>query len=728
MKNRIYITCLLLFPFFGLFAQQVMMQAWYWDYPKTADGFNWADTIRLKSNTLSTAGITHIWFPPHSIASSGTASNGYDPQDLFIGDQTSGLGTRNALNAMLAEISANGMDPVADLIYNHRDGGAPEYNDHVEGWISNYDFSKAANGESPYPSDRWRYIIPIGGNSINGAGDYFFKVSSASQHPNFHNANYTVYMQTGQVGFQNLPAEDENEPNGGGDCFPIQPFKEIQLGVDVMAQVDASGCTIDEFKLTLNAGDFDPSGDTLEIYLTNTGGYSDHRVYFIWNASAAQNVADSLIVQTYTDFTNMPSGRGAMNKDNFKPNGNPTCLCGDSDFPFFFYDYNHAVQSTRDTLNAWTEWNWDSLGVRGLRLDAIKHFTPSYVAEVLNYMHAAGKNPSMIVGEWFSTNPAELNGWLTDVYADLDPSAASVIAPKIFDFNLRENLRAACDDFGYDARQLFNSGLNAGGTSGFNIVTFVNNHDFRDKTGFNSLVKNDPILAYAYILTNNQLGVPTIFYPDYYSFADTSMNPVHGEPVSNNQNLKPQIDLLIKALQTYIEGSSSVDNLSREFTPYIQNFTSGFANTSLIYQLSNSNFGEEVIVAINFAGDTLSVEHGINMTNLSVGDTLVDVLGRSADAMVEISSSSTISINIPPRDYTVFVKNGEILDACAFDQIQLSGLIDAGFYKAGSSIIADGIIMSGSDVTFQAPDSVRLNPDFELESGGLLEVNMKNCD
>src|SRR5579875_264941 len=125
---------ILLFLFFSIAfhkilpAQQVLMEGWYWDYPKTSDGKSWADTLRLKAASLKQAGITHIWFPPHAVSSSGPSSNGYNPMDLFIGNQTTGLGTRAALNAMLTEFTNQGIAPVADVIFNHRDGGKAENN------------------------------------------------------------------------------------------------------------------------------------------------------------------------------------------------------------------------------------------------------------------------------------------------------------------------------------------------------------------------------------------------------------------------------------------------------------------------------------------------------------------------------------------------------------------------------------------------------------------------
>src|ERR1035438_1167288 len=95
----------------------------------------------------------------------------------------------------------------------------------------------------------------------------------------------------------------------------------------------------------------------------------------------------------------------------------------------------------------------------------------------------------------------------------------------------------------------------------FNVVTFVGNHDFRDPGQY---IQNDPILAYAYILSNNQIGVPTVFYPDYYYV-----------PGFTNTGLKNQIDKLMLVHKNYIYGSTARDYLTRFSSPYYENFNNG---------------------------------------------------------------------------------------------------------------------------------------------------------
>lgn len=650
-------------------SQSVMMQGWYWDYPKSCDGHSWADSLRLKAPELAEAGITHLWFPPHAVSSSGPCSNGYNPKDLYIGNQTTGLGTRTALDAMLDEYNAQGIMPVGDMIYNHRDGGAAENNTAVKDYITNhYDASK-----NPFPSDRFRCVIPIGGSTGIGAGNYYFKVSSKTGDARFHGKPYTFYTSTDLVNtFSGLPDLTENEPNGGAFCCG-EGTDVVELTRNMKASVDgAVCCNVDEFQLTLTAADFDAAGDNLYIYLTNDNGdYSDHRVYEIYYDGTGSNIVDQMSYQTYTDFSGCLSGRGGMNFECFKPNSNNASTIGlnnEQDAMYFFYDYDQYDQQTKDSLFEWTKWNWLELGVRGLRMDAIKHFPAEFVGDLLDFLHDNGIDPDLVVGEWYGTNATELSNWVNEVLSFMDTDTQAAIFPKIFDFTLRENLRQACDEFGYDARNLFTGSLrDQAGLSGFNVVTFVNNHDFRDGSGFASLIHNDPILAYAYILTNNQLGTPTIFYPDYYGYPSApfaqSYHPADKAP------LQSELDRLMEAHQLYIFNSTMVDYLSRIGTPYASTYIEGGENTTLLYQLSGGIAGREVIVGINFAGETLKVDHVINTANIVTGDTLTDVLGNSNFPFAIVDGSNRMYVELPPRSFSVWVEGDlPVIGACRFPE------------------------------------------------------------
>lgn len=630
----------------SLFAQDFLLQGWYWDYPKTTNGHNWADTLNDKAAELAAAGFTHVWLPPLSRASFGSNSNGYDPKDLYdlgeFGGGATGFGTRSDVDNLISVFDGLGISAVADVVYNHRDGGGAEDNGAVQGWITTYSWSKANAGDQPYPSDRFRCYLAIGGSTGRGAGTYYFKISSASGHNNFNGKTYKVYMETNTVGWQGLADQNESEPNGGGDCG--EGNNVIQLGRNMLASLETGGgCGTDEFALTINSGDFNAAGDTIWIYLNNTnvnglGDYSDHRIYGTWY-SGGWDVAGDIRYQTWTYFTSLPSGRGGMNYMNFKPNGNPTQLAGDWDAMYFFYDYDQTVSTTKDTLFEWSKWLWQDVGIRGFRMDAVKHFSYEFTGDLFDYLYDNSIVPEIAVGEFFDSNAGILKNWIDNVYSYMDTDTKTAIHPRLFDFSLRQSLKDACDTFGYDARNIFNSGMVDGaGSSGFNVVTFINNHDFRFP---GQEVQNDPMLAYAYILTNNQVGLPSVFYPDYFG-----------------SGYKAALDSLIEVHKNFIYTSTNIDHLSRIGTPYTQGFYAGYNTTTLVYQLSGASTGRDVVVAINFAGEQLILDQGVNISTMGLAptDTLTALVGSSVQPYSIISGSGAMHIELPARSYAVWVE------------------------------------------------------------------------
>jgi hypothetical protein len=645
-------------------AQQFMMQAWYWDYPKAGAGYSWADTIIEKSADMQNAGFTHVWVPPHVPGSFGENSNGYDPRDLYVGPTTSGLGTSSAVANMFGSFNpAVNFTAVADMIYNHRDGGYPEDNPAVEGWIENMTATKVSAGDQPFPSDRYRCVLPIGGTTGRGAGDYYIRLKSASEHPNYYNKPYKLYLQTNTVGWQNLTNLTESEPNAGGPCG--EPFNNVTLGRDMFGSIDALGCRADEFRLVLNTSDFDAAGDTLFIFMNNRnvnglGDYSDHFIAEVWydpaGPTGGSSVQSSVRYQTYTNFANMPSGQGEMHWNNFRPNGNPTQLSGDLDAMYFFYDYDQSVPGTRDGLRNFTQFTMDNYGVGGLRMDAVKHFPANFTGELLNWLVAQGDIPNLVVGESFTTSVSTLSGWVNAVKASMNSAALAAIKPKVFDFSLRDNLRQVCDG-GSDARNLFVGSCADNGMNGENVVTFVNNHDFRGTTGFDALVKTDIELAYAYILLNNKLGVPCVFYPDYYGYPPVGSGFDFNYHPTDKAPRKAEIDQMLEAHRLYVLNSNQHIYLNAYSTPYGSSYTSGSANRSAIFQLGKSG-APSCIVAINYGTTELNVTHSISNLGgtISNGTVFSDVLGRSLTPVATVNGSTQVNLRVPARSYSMWVQ------------------------------------------------------------------------
>jgi hypothetical protein len=323
---------------------------------------------------------------------------------------------------------------------------------------------------------------------------------------------------------------------------------------------------------------------------------------------------------------------------------------------YFYYDYDQFQNKTRDTLFAWTRWNWSNIGIRGFRLDAVKHFSPEFVGDLLDNLYENGMSPTMVVGEWYSTNVDELAGWVNSVYYHMNEATKEAIKPRIFDFSLREALRRACDDNNYDVRNVFNAGIvDQNKLYGSNVVTFVNNHDFRDQSGFASLIQNDAILAYAYILTNNQIGLPTVFYPDYFGYPSDAETGYRSYHPTNKGSLKNQINKLMSIHNQYIYGANSRIYLNN-FTGGRPNSLGGNNNSALVYQIKGTTGNRDIVVAINFSDSQIGFSQEID--GVAMGTQFEDLTGNAIYKTPEVENANGINnsiwISLPARSYAVY--------------------------------------------------------------------------
>jgi glycosidase len=647
----------------SLTGQDFLLQGWYWDFPKPGcngqptNSSTWAARLNNQAQSGQLDAFTFVWLPPFSRASFGSCSNGYDPQDLYdlgeFGGGRTGFGTRAEVDQLISTFQGKNIHAVADVVYNHRDGGAWEDNPAARDYVLNYPTGAGCGGSpaTPYPvNGKLRYRLPLGGSNGNGAGDYYFKFSSASANPGFNGRRYKLYFRTQNTPHNPSPI-NEAEPNGGGDCG--QPYNQIFLGRDIIAtQEVGQGCNTDEFYLALGSSDFNAAGDNLEVYIEEIDGGGtgiDQRIYGIWSDARQADIIADLKVQTRTDFQNLPSGQGAMNYLNFKPNGiHPTCMTGDEEYPFFFFDVEQAQPSTRTAYSSWNQWLWQDAGIRGFRLDAVKHFPAWFVGQLLDDLHAAGIHPPLVVGEHFTGDAGVLKGWTEAVSNSMSPAANSAIQVRAFDFHLRDALKRATE-LNMDVRDVFTAGMVHGaGASPFSVVTFLNNHDFRTAGEYIA----EPLLAYVYLLTNNQIGLPSVFYPDYFG---TNLGYA-APPV-----LKPQIDALIELHRQHIFGAGDVRYLNSRASTRQRLVLSGFNENVLFYQIQGGPEGKRVLVAINFAQIPLRWDHQVDAP---VGTAFAKTLGTTnGTELLTVAASSPggvpnyVYMDIPARSYAVFVES-----------------------------------------------------------------------
>ena len=109
----------------GFEDDRVMLQGFYWesyrhghaDYPNLGSR-KWYQIVTDVTPEIREGRLDLIWLPPPSDA--GTLSAGYNPKQYF--ELSNSYGSYTQHRAMLEVLLKNGVEPVADVVINHRDG------------------------------------------------------------------------------------------------------------------------------------------------------------------------------------------------------------------------------------------------------------------------------------------------------------------------------------------------------------------------------------------------------------------------------------------------------------------------------------------------------------------------------------------------------------------------------------------------------------------------------
>lgn len=304
--------------------------------------------------------------------------------------------------------------------------------------------------------------------------------------------------------------------------------------------------------------------------------------------------------------------------------------------------------------------------IKSFRIRSEKEPKPVVIANFLQTYYADNDKPGLLFTFLpDDQTPAKLADWINKVRANLPTEVRADIQPRVYDYALREALKLACEDASYDVRAIYTSSIqDATSLTGYHVVTGINNDYFVNK---NKLVKQ-PLLAYVYLLTNNQIGLPEIFYGDYYGKESGY------DALNERSALKAEIDQLLKVHQAFIFNAKEIEYLNRMDTDkqslYVSANQGADAARALIFQIdgTHSPAGQagdghhDVIVAINFADHPLQVVQEINSSNVKIGDLFTNVLKQSDIAPLKIENNTTfnipnaITIDLPARSYAVWVQ------------------------------------------------------------------------
>lgn len=192
-----------------------------------------------------------------------------------------------------------------------------------------------------------------------------------------------------------------------------------------------------------------------------------------------------------------------------------------------FADVDYRNEEVIGEVLKWGEWVINTLGLDGMRMDALKHVHHTFMNVFIRTMRLrTGKN-LYCTGEYWHRDLHALETYLNQVEGQM----------ALFDVALHFHFHeASLRGSHYDMRKLFDGTLVA--NSPMHAVTFVDNHDSQQGQSLESWVEDSfKELAYALILLR-QDGYPCLFWGDYYGIT---------EGPAPRPGMKKQLDPLLRA-------------------------------------------------------------------------------------------------------------------------------------------------------------------------------------
>jgi alpha-amylase len=174
-------------------------------------------------------------------------------------------------------------------------------------------------------------------------------------------------------------------------------------------------------------------------------------------------------------------------------------------------DYSHP-EVVEDTLN-WGKWLAKELPLKGIRFDAIKHYSEEFLREFITTLDETYGQGWFFVGEFWKDSLDDMTRYLDR----MNKKFSLFDAPLVYNFS--EISRAE----GADMRKVFDKTLVS--VMPVNAVTLVMNHDTQPYQALEAPIEGwfKP-LAYTLILLRSE-GYPCIFYGDLYGIDPKGEHP-----------------------------------------------------------------------------------------------------------------------------------------------------------------------------------------------------------
>ncbi|KAI1323486.1 glycoside hydrolase family 13 protein [Xylariaceae sp. FL0255] len=166
-------------------------------------------------------------------------------------------------------------------------------------------------------------------------------------------------------------------------------------------------------------------------------------------------------------------------------------------------DYSHP-EVEADVL-AWGKWLAQNLPLKGIRFDAIKHYSEEFLRKFINMLDETYGEGWFFVGEFWKDSLEDMQQYLDRMGRKFSLFDAPLV------YNFSETSKAA----GADLRKIFDGTLVQ--TAPVNAVTLIMNHDTQPTQALEAPIEDwfKP-LAYTLILLRSS-GYPCIFYGDLYT-------------------------------------------------------------------------------------------------------------------------------------------------------------------------------------------------------------------
>jgi alpha-amylase len=666
MKSRLLAAFLMMASLLpaGLYAQNdVMMQAFYWDVPVDATNKNgtWWDNLKNKATILQNAGIKALWVPSPAKGNFGIYDMGYgifDPYDLGNynqkGTTETRFGSRTELEQMISILHSKNIDVYADIVLNHlyTSDDQAESNPAVKQYVFDQAFRNGTQ-YAPYPTNEIQWVIK------NAApGSYYIQVHGYMlQSTTKSERGYDLQIDYTGSGF-NSTNSWESEPNNGGGVFNTFPAS----GNTVRGHIEVND--VDEYRITVAT-----TRDVI-IRLTarrenlnpwewawadQTNGYYPKFVWFngtnIATTTQLQAVTNTKV--NYVNHTGAGEANFSWGYADFHPVDNTDWL----GFPgsdeiitntkFFGNDLNTFSLTVKQRYQAWGAWLANTVGFDGFRLDFVRGFQESYVADWVKNLPLKNGAQRFIVGEYWGAD-YRIKNWVNAVAtngADVDG----------FDFPLKFTLTGMCNSnaSGFDMRGLNHAGLvrnNSGNNlPGTSVVTWLENHDTGKE--HDKWITKDWKMGYAYVLTHE--GRPCVFYNHY--FGDI-MRDSHNSSltVTPDPALGGDIRKLIFARKTYLGGGLTV--LSQSGNPFP---SSDAYNVYVARRGGNATKSGAIVVINNHDTQTkgLWVDAAPAGWVSWSGQVLVNAFNPSQTA--QVYADGRVFVSAPARGYAVYVRQSE---------------------------------------------------------------------